>query len=277
MRGAPSFRGFLSSLAARLKLVRYASKLKDKLGFLLWVVLSLQPKTIASRLPQGLRGKRRALLSALFFKLTFKVDGVDYAPLSFDNLGLILPESESWMWRFLKPRKGNVVLDVGAHVGKYALRLSREVGEEGLVIALEPHPETFKALARGAALSPFKNIVPLDVAAWNEERRLPLFVGGMAGTHSLKRDFGLGRVEVQAKPLDKILKELGVNRVDWVKIDVEGAELEALEGMGNALKQYHPKIVIEVGKGNVERVKRFLKRYGYSMAAIKGTSYFYCV
>ncbi|HID17250.1 TPA: FkbM family methyltransferase [Candidatus Bathyarchaeota archaeon] len=165
MRGALSFRGFLSSLAARLKLVRYASKLKDKLGFLLWVVLSLQPKTIASRLPQGLRGKRRALLSALFFKLTFKVDGVDYAPLSFDNLGLILPESESWMWRFLKPRKGNVVLDVGAHVGKYALRLSREVGEEGLVIALEPHPETFKALARGAALSPFKNIVPLDVAA----------------------------------------------------------------------------------------------------------------
>lgn len=77
--------------------------------------------------------------------------------------------------------------------------------------------------------------------------------------------------------MDKILKELGVKRVDWVKLDVEGAELEALEGVENALKEYYPKIVIEVGKGNVEGVKRFLKRYGYSMAAIEETSYFYCV
>lgn len=273
---SPSFRGFLNSLTTRLKLIRYASKPKDKFGFLLWVVLSLQPKMVTSRLPQALKGKYGTLLNVLFSKLTFKVDGVNYAPLSFDDLWLILPEFESWMRNFLKPKKGDVVLDVGAHVGKYALKLSKEVGEEGLVVALEPHPETFKALARGAALSPFKNLILLNVAAWNEERRLCLFIGERAGTHSLKRDFGLGCIEVQAKPLDKILKELGVKRVDWVKIDVEGAELEVLEGMEDALKRYHPKIVIEVWEGNVKNVERFLKRHGYSMEAIKGTSYFYC-
>jgi len=258
----PSLSGFIKSLTSRFRFMRYICSLESAFSFLVWIFLSSLPRRMELWFPHSLMEKRRVLLDTLFERLVFKVNGVKYTPLSFDKLPAILPEVESWMWKYLKLKRGDVFLDIGAHIGKYALWASKKVGKEGLVVALEPHPENFKALIKGAALSPFKNIIALNLAAWNKECKLPLFISESSGEHSLKLDRGLGSIEVQAKPLDKLVKELNLKRIDWVKIDVEGAWMEVLEGMKEVIKKNSPKIIVEVWKER-EKVIQFLELYNY--------------
>lgn len=84
----------------------------------------------------------------------------------------------------------------------------------------------------------------------------------------MKFDFGLGSTEIEARALDDVLRELGVDRVDWVKINVEGAELETLKSLKNTLKNSHPKVIVEVEHDNVEGVATILSKTGYVMREI---------
>ncbi|MEM4311455.1 MAG: FkbM family methyltransferase [Nitrososphaerales archaeon] len=63
------------------------------------------------------------------------------------------------MWEFFKPKKGEIVIDVGAHIGKYSLPIANLVGKEGLVISIEPYPINYEALIRGIKLNHLKNII----------------------------------------------------------------------------------------------------------------------
>lgn len=80
--------------------------------------------------------------------------------------------------------------------------------------------------------------------------------------------------------MDHLFKELGLRRVDWIKIDVEGAECEVLLGLIETLKTYRPRMIIEVFNENVEKVKRFMEKYGYGLVRISpffgANTYFFC-
>jgi len=91
------------------------------------------------------------------------------------------------------------------------------------------------------------------------------------GQHSIKKDFDLGYIEVHAKPLDIILKELNVPRVDLIKIDVEGAEYETLKGSIETLRRFSPKLIVEVFRNNVNIVEEILYELGYTIQWIKGS------
>lgn len=102
----------------------------------------------------------------------------------------------------------------------------------------------------------------------------------MSGQHSLKKDLNIGYIEVKAEALDNVLNELALNKLDWVKIDVEGAEFEVLKGLENSLKKC-PKVIIEVMSENFNKVVEFMEKLGYSVDLIEDSKtsesvYVYC-
>ena len=147
---------------------------------------------------------------------------------------------------FLKP--GMTVLDIGAHHGFYTLLASKKVGHEGRVIAFEPSPREKRKLLWHIKLNHYKNVKVEDVALGNKEGNVEFFVvqGRDTGCNSLlppKVTEPTRVVEVRVIKLDNYLKDHRIDHVDFIKMDVEGAELSVLKG-ATGLLQHKPRPVI---------------------------------
>ena len=144
-----------------------------------------------------------------------------------------LPEAEehALIAPFLKP--GMVFVDIGANVGTYALYVATKAGPSARVIAFEPHPRTFAKLAYNLDANGAGNVVAHNLAIAAETGTMDLFSdgGGNIGHASLLRE-GAGAVRsTQAVPvsaLATVLSDAGIERIDLLKIDVEGFEDRAL-------------------------------------------------
>lgn len=132
----------------------------------------------------------------------------------------------------LKP--GDVMLDIGAHVGYYTLLAAKLVGASGKVYAFEPEPENYATLLRNIELNKLDNVVAVRKAISNRNTPCQFFLSQLDnGNHSLVH-LGLpekGTISVETTTLDQFLEEVGWPRIDIIKMDIEGSELAALEGM----------------------------------------------
>jgi len=132
-------------------------------------------------------------------------------------------------------RPGAVALDVGANVGAYSILLGRWVGAEGRVYAFEPSPETFAGLARHLALNGLAEVVtPVAAAASAATGRGTLSGGGVSGANRL--DAGGTGPSVETVSLDDFCAREGVVP-HFIKIDVEGAELDVLRGARETIRR----------------------------------------
>ena len=173
------------------------------------------------------------------------------------------------MQYWFKPRSGQTVVDIGAHIGKYTLKASTIVGAAGKVVSIEAHPETYIMLTENVRLNEATNVRTVNCAVWNETRSdLRLFIAQNSGCHSLKFDGGRGGLKVKARTIDDILDEQKVTLVDWMKIDVEGAEVEALEGARKIVAKSRPNILVEVRPFQMSRLKKFAEEYNYGIVEI---------
>ena len=146
--------------------------------------------------------------------------------------------------RVLRIERNDVVIDVGAHVGFFTVKAAREAGKNGLVVAMEPEPNNAALLAENVRLAGLNNVVVLKEAAGARQEKSKLYlIGGTGRAHSLIHQ-GQDYIEVQVSTLDDIIGRLGLKRVDYVKIDVEGAELEVLRGAENLLAMPNVKLSI---------------------------------
>lgn len=261
----PSVAGFLASIYHRLlfikSMVKYGECLKSKLNIIVSTLLELIPRRLKQRL-------FKSLYDVLWKRIVIKVNDVRFIPVDFESICIVSPKHERWMWNYLKPKEGDVFIDVGAHIGKYALQVAKIVGEKGLVIAIEAFPRNYYTLLSNIKMNNFKNIIAFNIAAWEGDDKLKLFLGDVGGHHSVKLDLKRGFIEVQAKALDEILRKLNVKKVDWIKIDVEGAEYEALKGLKATLQQCKPRIIIESKKQNMEKLINFMRDLNYSINLI---------
>lgn len=194
------------------------------------------------------------------------IDGIKYCLIDPGSLDVLSHEFESFVDPWFEPRKGEVFIDIGAHIGKYALRVAKITG--GMTIALEPHPANYRTLKKNVRLNGLRNVATLEVAAWSKNCHLRLHIGRVAGIHSVKIDHGLGWIDVTAKSTDNIIEECHLRRVDWIKIDVEEAEYEVLSGLKETLDTHRPKIIVEVFMKNLERLKRFMETHRYGLIRI---------
>lgn len=147
----------------------------------------------------------------------------------------------TYLQRTVKP--GMVAVDIGAHVGFFTRHLSKLVGSSGSVIAFEAHPQTYELLGRNCRR--LQNVSLVNAAVTSFDGETTLFdSGGSTGSNSLisARSDYKGSNAVRATRLDT---HLAGRTVDLVKIDVEGAELDVLDGM-KAILAASPRISIIV-------------------------------
>jgi FkbM family methyltransferase len=139
---------------------------------------------------------------------------------------------------------GMTIIDIGANIGEYSLFLAALVGSTGRVIAVEPEPENFGRLRR--ALSHLACVELIHAAASSRRGKLHLFLSEKLNVDHHTYDDGEGRscLQVEAIALDDYV-QIGT-RVDFIKIDVQGAELAALKGAERILREnYHIKVLFE--------------------------------
>ena len=166
-----------------------------------------------------------------------------YCPANRDDYLNVTVREEEILGQF-SPKEGDVVVDVGAHIGRYALISSKRVGPSGKVVAIEANPDNFNMLNRNVKLNQLTNMLTLNYAVFSEETKIKLYVTSDKLDPTIYNTILLNRaiykekfVEVDANTLDNLLRQNGVKAedVNWVKIDVEGAELEVLKGATNVL------------------------------------------
>lgn len=174
-------------------------------------------------------------------------------------------------------------VDVGANVGSYSLKIANDYKNKGVsVVAIEAHPKNYKALCRNIELNGFKHIKAINKAASDHRGVITMYErshdGNRVGTDLYsayntflaEHNFILSNsLEVECDTLDNMLAS---HRINVMKIDIEGAELLALKGAKNTLKQLR-KIIVEIHGDNFDKVKQILETYGFKLEIISASGH----
>ena len=143
---------------------------------------------------------------------------------------------------------GWTVVDAGANFGWHAIHLAKHVGPEGKVFAFEPIPPSFQELTENTALNACGQLQACAMALGSVEDTISLYLPAThlgAGAASQFLDTG-EKVWVPMVRLDAFLEREGVDRVDFIKADIEGGELNLLRGAQGLLARCHPVILLEI-------------------------------
>lgn len=164
-------------------------------------------------------------------------------------------------------RPGSVFYDVGANVGFLALIGGRLVGPQGRVVAFEPVPETAQQLRRNLDVNGFSHVEVVEAAVGAEAGHARMTLEPQSQTSHLSSLAGMGsgevagEIDVPVVTIDGLVAQ-GKPVPDVVKIDIEGAEVLALEGMQHTLQTARPTVICEL-HGTLDAVRSELQRYGY--------------
>ncbi len=180
--------------------------------------------------------------------LKFKVPKYDYefyCRINKDDFKIMTIHEDDIITRFT-PKEGDIVIDIGAHIGLYTIISSKRVGAQGKVVAIEADPENFEMLNSNIKLNQLTNVIPLNYAVFSKETKIKLYLpSGESGFTKYKTimpnwiNTQEKFVEVNANTLDYLLQlnQIRQEEVNWIKIDVEGAEFEVLKGATNVLSK----------------------------------------
>jgi len=175
--------------------------------------------------------------------------------------------------------KEGVFIDIGANFGRYTIMMARRLKNKGLVISMEPEPHTVKLLKQNVKLNKLKNVFVVGKACSSKNRKETLYLEETTysgGLHSLKKyPYHVRKRTIQVETLDSIVSRLKVKIVGLIKIDVEGLEVNVLQGAQETLKKYHPKIICEsLNKESEEGIIKILKKFKYNVERIDAENVF---
>lgn len=147
--------------------------------------------------------------------------------------------------KIIKP--GTVIMDIGAHIGYFTRLFSKLTGPKGMVYAFEADPENFQLLKRNT--NHLKNVKIYQLAITDQFGAIDFYhYDEKTGCNSILSNapvaFQKRKITVSASDLDTILKTEGVNRVDLIKMDIEGGESKALVGMQKTIKENQPLAIV---------------------------------
>lgn len=159
--------------------------------------------------------------------------------------------------------KGDAVIDVGAHIGLFTLKCLCQGAT--LVIAVEPHPDNARLLRTNISMNKLDDkVILIEAAAGSKRGKAKLYISKESGRHSLlSSEYELKTsINVNLVTLDEIASKL--HRIDYVKIDVEGSELEVVKGSEEIIKRFKPIFVIETHKKKLAYLAKVFHHHGYA-------------
>jgi FkbM family methyltransferase len=176
-----------------------------------------------------------------------------------------------FLHRFL--RKEMVALDVGANLGEYTMFMAKRL-TEGRVLSFEPMALTRRQLQENVKLNDFSQVAIFDFGLSDKHQRLNLHEvddgNEGLGTLFLGEKKSKGSVEIALESLDEKWNSFSLQRLDFIKIDVEGSELFVLQGGEKTIIKFRPLILIEISEENFKAagyrtadVESFFKRINY--------------
>jgi FkbM family methyltransferase len=170
-------------------------------------------------------------------------------------------------------REGMVCIDVGGNLGYYATLESKMVGKTGQVIAIEPSPVSFKFLQHNLDLQNESNSEALNFACGDEEGEVRFLITDKSNLNRVLKEneettSDMNVVTVPVKTLDSFVKEKSFKKLDFIRMDAEGYEVQILDGAKESIEKFKPMIQVEVhlqrlGKDNTKKLLKGLADHGY--------------
>lgn len=179
--------------------------------------------------------------------------------------------------RMIKP--GMTIVDAGAHIGYFTLLAAKKVGLSGKVYAFEPDPSNYDLLVRNITLNGYQNVTPVQKAICNSQGTAKFFLHSDSVAHSLHfKTQGKAKttIAVETTTLDRFFEERDWPSINFVKLDIEGAELSALEGMTKLIErndifylilEFVPHILQSAGVNPFELLEK-LREMGFTIQVI---------
>ncbi len=187
-------------------------------------------------------------------------------------------EWESWIFEVLSKivQPGWVIFDVGAHFGDYTLPFADWVKEEGRVFSFEANPLSAQLLSFNIDINGYSSRVKVfQLAVWDKKETLEFAEIKWWTGSSKAADFGTGTLDVKkftvnTITVDEIVEEEGLERLDLIKMDIEGAEPRAINGASKTITRFLPLLVLEIGIGRESMLDmlRSLVERGYQIYLI---------
>lgn len=185
--------------------------------------------------------------------------------------------------------EGDFAIDVGAHIGDSTLPIALACGASGAVVAFEPNPATFAILGANSALNPKRtNIIPLPFAVTQKDTSLTFDYGdpwlSNGGDHTGMSKFTHGSafsIPVEGRWVEPIIRDKypeRLARLRYIKTDVEGGDLAALNSMSGLIKQFRPYVKSEISwtttPADRESIYKFFADLNYELRLVKPDTLF---
>jgi FkbM family methyltransferase len=205
--------------------------------------------TTEHRLKDGWRGQ--------FYKLAFLPDGEYTCELTGYE-------------KHYPIKEGDVVIDAGAYLGHFTVYAALRVGKTGTVVAFEPDPYVYRMLIRNLKLNNLTNVIAINKGVWSHDAKLAFDSRGNASQIVTDERQTLTAVKtIPVIGLDLEMRRLNLPQADLIKMDIEGAELQAVQGARElmaypnchfAIASYH----VVNGEQTSTSLEKFFRAHGYS-------------
>lgn len=171
----------------------------------------------------------------------FGIEGDSY----FDNLANHIVASRDFVEEISKLPEAPVIVDVGANLGVTSMIASR-MRPLAAIIAFEPSPKAFRCLSKTFHYNEVKNCKLINKALGNKVGSVSFVEAEfLAGSYLASEAAEASNVEVELTTLDTVVEEMKLARLDFIKIDVEGFELDVLQGASQTIQNFKPKMFME--------------------------------
>jgi FkbM family methyltransferase len=179
-------------------------------------------------------------------------------------LGSYEYEQQQLFTKLIKP--GSIVFDLGGHVGFYTLLASDLVGPKGKVFTFEPVPGNLRYLRKHLQINKITNVTVIESAVSDKNGTVSFDEGPV---HTMGKIATGGSLQVQTVSLDELFSRGEIPAPQYMKIDIEGAEVLALKGTQAIIARSHPTIFLSThGRAVRQECCQLLKSFGYQMQPI---------
>lgn len=205
------------------------------------------------------------------FKTTFK----QVSLITSEALYFIVPDFNYYQ-HFYKVKVNDVVLDAGANCGHLSIFFSKLIGKGGQVYAFEPDIFNIERIDKNIELNKdlVGNIIIQELLLWNENKLLDFYEAGTVGSSAVWIPDSDKCVKKEAVRIDDWVAKNNVKKLDFIKMDIEGAEIEAIEGCVQTIENLKPNFAIASyhlvnGEATYIKLEAFFKKINYPYKTVR--------